>query len=415
MNTPLDLAVVHAPRTAWHDRWRQWLQRLYASDRLYRWSLSNPFTRRVTRQRTRQLFDLMAGFVHTQVLLACVRLDLFGILRDAPASLATLAQRTGVPAPELQRLLLSAVSLGLLEHRSAGRLGLGPLGVPLTTHPGIAQMVEHNQLLYQDLSDPLAFLHRGQAGVHLADAHRPETPQAKTARPEQPGDMARYWPYAHGGLAAVQAPGMQDQVERYSALMADSQGFVVHEILSSYFFDEHRCVLDVGAGQGRFVSALAQHAPHLQLQMFDLPPVLAQSRQRLERVGLSQRVQLHPGSFIEDPLPMGADLITLVRVAHDHPDAVVRLILQKAFAALPPGGVLLVAEPMAQDADAPAQHQADAYYHFYLMAMGAGRLRSAHEFGALLREAGFVAIEQVPNAMPIHGQIVIGRKPRGLP
>ena len=227
--------------------------------------------------------------------------------------------------------------------------------------------------------------------------------------------MARYWPYAHGGLAAVQAPGMQAQVERYSALMADSQGFVVHEILSSYPFDDHRCVLDVGAGQGRFVSALAQHAPQLQLQMFDLPPVLAQAQERLTQTGLAQRVTLHPGSFIDDPLPTGADLITLVRVAHDHPDAVVRLILRKAFAALPPGGVMLVAEPMAQAADAPAQHQADAYYHFYLMAMGAGRLRSAHEIGALLREAGFVAIEQVPNAMPIHGQIVIGRKPRCLP
>ena len=401
MSTPLDLAVVHGPRTAWHDRWRQWLQRLYASDRLYRWSLSNPFTRRVTRQRTRQLFDLMAGFVHSQVLLACVRLNLFELLRDAPSSLATLSVRTGVPEPELQRLLLSAVSLGLLEHRSAGRLGLGPLGVPLTTHPGIAHMVEHNQLLYQDLSDPLAFLRQGH--------------QAATARHARPGDMARYWPYAHGGLAAVQAPGMDEQVARYSALMADSQGFVVHEILSSYFFDEHCCVLDVGAGQGRFVTALARHAPHLQLQMFDLPPVLAQARVRLAQAGLGERVQLHPGSFIDDPLPTGADLITLVRVAHDHPDAVVRQILQKAYAALPPGGVLLIAEPMAQAADAQADHQADAYYHFYLMAMGAGRLRSTHEFGALLREAGFVAIEQVPNAMPIHGQLVIGRKPKCLP
>lgn len=401
MSAPLDMAVVHAPRTAWHDRWREWLQRLYASDRLYRWSLSNPFTRRVTRQRTRQLFDLMAGFVHSQVLLACVRLNLFEVLREAPASMATLSQRTGVPAPELQRLLLSAVSLGLLEHRSGDRLGLGPLGVPLTTHRGIAQMVEHNQLLYQDLTDPLAFLRQGH--------------QAASARHTQPGDMARYWPYAHGGLQAVQAPGMDEQVARYSALMADSQGFVVHEILSSYFFDEHRCVLDVGAGAGRFITALAHHAPHLRLQMFDLPPVLAQARERLAQTGLDARVSLHPGSFIEDPLPTGADLITLVRVAHDHPDAVVRLILQKAFAALPPGGVLLIAEPMAQPAQAPTQHQADAYYHFYLMAMGAGRLRSTHEFGVLLREAGFVAIEQVPNAMPIHGQLVIGRKPKCLP
>jgi demethylspheroidene O-methyltransferase len=315
----------------------------------------------------------MAGFVHSQVLLACVRLQIFEWLRQTPATPAELAQRTGVPLAELQRLLLSARSLGLLEHRSGGRLGLGPLGVPLTTHPGIAQMVEHNQLLYQDLTDPLAFLQQGRAG-----------------------DMAAYWPYAHGGGAAVQAPEVRPQVQRYSTLMAESQGFLVHEILSSYFFDEHRCVLDVGAGQGRFVTALAAHAPHLQLKMFDLPPVLAQARERVDAAGLGTRVQLHPGSFLQDPLPTGADLITLVRVAHDHPDAVVRQIFQKAHAALPPGGVLLVAEPMAQSADAPATDQADAYYHFYLMAMGAGRLRTPQEIEALMREAGLPPSSRCP-------------------
>ena len=55
---------------------------------LYRWSLlGNPLTRWLTRRRTRQLFDLMAGFVHSQVLLGCVRLDLFRALHQAPASL----------------------------------------------------------------------------------------------------------------------------------------------------------------------------------------------------------------------------------------------------------------------------------------------------------------------------------------
>ncbi len=387
MSTPLDLTASAVAQTNWQDRWRDWLQRLYASERLYRWSLSNPLTRRITRRRTRALFDVMAGFVHSQVLLACVRMDLFNLLRDQPLTVAALAARTGVPEAELQRLLLSAVSLGLLEHRSSERLGLGPLGVPLSTHPGIAQMVEHNQLLYQDLLDPLAFLRQGRCG-----------------------DMAGYWPYAHGGLAAVQKPEATEQVGRYSDLMRESQGFVVQEILNHYFFDEHRCVLDVGAGLGRFVTALAAHAPHLQLQMFDLPPVLAQAGERLARTGLAQRVQLYPGSFLDDPLPTGADLITLVRVLHDHPDEVVRLILHKAHAALPPGGTLLVAEPMAQARDAPTAHQADAYYHFYLMAMGAGRLRSPQEIASLLTEAGFSAIEQVPNAMPIHGQLVVGRK-----
>ena len=126
---------------------------------------------------------------------------------------------------------------------------------------------------------------------------------------------------------------------------------------------------------------------------------------------------LHPGSFLDDPLPQGADLITLVRVAHDHPDAVVKLIFQKAFEALPLGGALLVAEPMAQPEDEAGQASAsvDAYFHFYLLAMGAGRLRTPQELKSMMQEAGFTHVELVPNAMPIHARTLVGRKSQCLP
>jgi len=372
MSQPLDLATLQAPSaasTSFKDAWQARLERWYAHPGLYRWSLGNPFTRWLTQRRTRKLFDLMAGFVHSQVLLGCV------------------------PAV-LQRLLLSAVALGLLEHRSQGRFGLGPLGVPLAQHDGIAQMIEHNHLLYQDMQDPLQFLNNAWSG-----------------------GMAEYWPYAHEKPAVAMPASEVDKFTRYSHLMAASQGFVVQEILSSYFFDEHRCVLDVGAGKGRFVSELAAHAPHLKFKMFDLPPVLALAREGLQAKGLTERVDLHPGSFLDDPLPEGADLITLVRVAHDHPDAVVRQILQKAFAALPLGGVLLLAEPMAQPEEEAGQPEAsvDAYFHFYLLAMGAGRLRTPQELQTMMEEAGFTHLEQVPNAMPIHARILVGRKSQCLP
>ncbi|MFM1908613.1 MAG: Demethylspheroidene O-methyltransferase [Pseudomonadota bacterium] len=394
MSQPLDLASTQASTTftPLKDGWQASLERWYAHPGLYKWSLRNPLTRWLTRRRTRKLFELMAGFVHSQVLLGCVRLDLFCVLRQAPATLTDLARHTGLAPAVLQRLLLSAVALGLLEHRSQGRFGLGPLGVPLSQHDGIAQMIEHNHLLYQDMRDPLQFLHSAWSGA-----------------------MAEYWPYAHE-QPDPSTPD-PDKFTRYSKLMAASQGFVVQEILSSYYFDEHRCVLDVGAGVGRFVGELASHAPHLRFKMFDLPPVLALAREGLQAQGLTERVTLHPGSFLDDPLPEGADLITLVRVAHDHPDAVVRKILQKAHAALPLGGVLLLAEPMAQATDQGGNSVAavDAYFHFYLLAMGAGRLRTPQELQTMMQEAGFTHIEQVPNAMPIHARILLGRKSKCLP
>ena len=376
--------------TTWQDRLLQWLERIYASPKMYQWSLGNPFTRWITKRRTQKIFDLMSGFVYSQVLLGCVRLDLFKMLHQRPLSLQQISLQTQLPAEALQRLLLSAVSLGLLEYRSHQRFGLGALGVPLAVHAGIGAMVEHNHLLYRDMEDPLAFLNNAWRG-----------------------SMAEYWPYAHDAQAAERAA--QEKFSRYSDLMASSQEFVVQEILGSYYFEEHRCVLDVGAGKGRFASELALHAKHLSLKLFDLPPVLELAKATFQSKGLIDRLDLCPGNFLHDPLPQGADLVTLVRVAHDHPDAVVQQLLQKIHDALPAGGTLLLAEPMANtySQGVDGLTQTDAY--FYLLAMGAGRLRTPEELMGMMRKAGFMGVEQVPNNMPIHAQILLGRKHKCLP
>jgi demethylspheroidene O-methyltransferase len=82
--------------TTWQNNLMQWLERVYASPRLYKWSLSNPLTRWVTKRRTQQIFDLMSGFVYSQVLLGCVRLDLFKLLYQKPLDLQQIALQTKV-------------------------------------------------------------------------------------------------------------------------------------------------------------------------------------------------------------------------------------------------------------------------------------------------------------------------------
>jgi len=352
---------------------------------LYRMSISNPMTRWLTRRRTKQVFDLMSGFVHSQVLLSCVKLNIFSMVREAPATLEELAVRCKVPAPVLQRLILSAIALRLLEHRSQQRIGLGALGAPLAAHEGIRAMVEHNNLLYQDMAEPLDF---------LRDAWQ--------------GDMAAYWPYAHSDAPAQESRTKLDQVGRYSALMAASQNFVIEEILAAYSFGKHRCMLDVGCGMGRFVAAVAQKEKQLKFQLFDLPAVLGLTQKNHVSLGLEARMSYHPGSFFQDELPKGADLVTLVRVAHDHPDGAVLGILKRIYQALPAGGSLLLAEPMAQEpGDKPL---GDAYFHLYLLAMGAGRYRTPGELKSMLLETGFERVDLVPNAMPIHTRILVARK-----
>ena len=68
---------------------------------------------------------------------------------------------------------------------------------------------------------------------------------------------------------------------------------------------------------------------------------------------------------------------------------------------------------MAQDD--PQHAQGDAYFHFYLLAMGSGRLRTRHELSSLMERAAFCLIEAIPTQIPLHTQILIGRKSRCLP
>jgi demethylspheroidene O-methyltransferase len=390
-----------------------WRQRLDAridgwltSQGLYRWALGNPVGRWITRRRANALFGLMSGFVHSQVLLACVRLGLFERVLAQPSTLAELSRQTGINKDALQRLLDSALSLQLLEMREGQRYGLGPLGAPVAAHAGLRDMIEHNAVLYQDLRDPLALLHNPEgAGMQAYWPYPTDIPAREPAQ-ARPSGPAK--PVSPAHRAEDPRPEQDSQSARYSALMSSSQKFLIEELLAVYPFGRHRCVLDVGGGQGGWVCELARREPALSLMLFDLPPVAALARQRIEQAGLTDRITAYGGSFTADPLPQGADLVTLLRVAHDHSDEVVRGLLQAIYRALPVGGSLLLAEPMAQPGGRPAL--SDPYFHFYLLAMGAGRLRTASELGALMQAAGFSKVKALPNPMPLHASLLLGQK-----
>jgi demethylspheroidene O-methyltransferase len=111
------------------------------------------------------------------------------------------------------------------------------------------------------------------------------------------------------------------------------------------------------------------------------------------------------GDFHVDPLPTGADVISLVRVIHDHEDAAALAILRAVRRALPPDGTLLLAEPMSGTAG--AEPVGDAYFGFYLLAMGQGRPRTPAALGALVRSAGFQPPRLVPTHMPLQVRLLV--------
>ncbi|GAA0577431.1 methyltransferase [Craurococcus roseus] len=343
------------------DRVRDWRDRMVADPMFRSWAARFPLTRPVARRRARALFDLCAGFVYSQVLAACVRLRVFDLLSDGPKTSQAVAARTDLPPEAAVRLLEAAAALGLAARRSGGRYGLGPLGAAMVGNPGLAAMVEHHAVFYADLRDPVALL-RGATGTGLA----------------------RYWPYATGGAAAGLGPL---EVTAYSALMAASQPLVAEEVLGAYDLRRHRCLLDVGGGEGGFLCAAGAAAPDLRLVLFDLPAVAERARARLDAAGLSSRATVAGGDFLADALPTGADIVSLVRVLHDHDEDGALALLRAVRRALPPGGTLLLAEPMSGTPG--AEPVGEAYFGFYLLAMGRGRPRTPAEIGALLRAAGF--------------------------
>lgn len=364
------------------DRFWAWRDGLLASPRFREWAASFPFTRPIARRRARQLFDLCAGFVYSQVLAACVRLRVFDLLAERPMTAEELSVRIKLTPEATERLLRAAVSLRLAAPRGRGRYGLGELGATLVGNEALVSLIEHHGQFYSDLDDPVQLLRDGGTSTR----------------------MSRYWAYAQSESPS----GLEsERTASYSRLMTASQALIASEILAAYPMDWHRCLMDVGGGEGGFLAAAARGNPALQVHLFDLPSVAARGGERLRGEGLGGRARVTGGDFFRDPLPRGADVVSLVRVIHDHNDAAVLGLLRSVRAALPEGGTLLLAEPMA-DAQG-AEPVGDAYFGFYLLAMGQGRARTASELTAMLAEAGFKSTELVRTRMPLQTGLLVAR------
>ncbi|MEM6637794.1 MAG: methyltransferase [Pseudomonadota bacterium] len=326
--------------------------------------------------------DLVAGFVHTQVLLALVELNILERIRGKAMTAEALTEGTDIAPQRMAALLQAGASLGLLRRSRRGKFVASRRGAALLGVPGLIPMIRHNRLLYRDLEDPVALM-KG-------------TVQS---------ELAAFWPYVHGAGAATDG----EAAANYSDLMAQSQALVAQETLRAVNLKTAEHILDVGGGTGSFLIAAAAAAPKARLTLFDLPSVLEGAHQRLVDAGLTDRVRAVSGSFRDDPLPTGADRISLIRVLYDHMDDTVERLLAAVFEALQPGGLLIVSEPMS--GGRRPERSGDAYFAFYTMAMGTGRTRSAEEIGAMMTKAGFAAIQTPTVRRPYVTSVVIGKKP----
>ena len=330
-------------------------------------------TRFAARRRARALFDLCAGFTYSQTLVACERLGLIDFLLGSPASLTTIARHTNTNSKALSQLLQAACALDVLRLHN-GNYRLGAMGSSLAGNPGVRAMIAHHAYLYADLAMPEKLL----------------------AEPPQSGALKSYWAYA-GAQDSNSGSGSTEQVSDYSELMARSQRFIADQVMAGYDFSRVSRVLDLGGGHGAFIRALAARYTHLHFELFDLPAVIAEARRYLTQEGVADRVTFTAGDLFRDSLPEGADLVTLVRVLHDHDDEFVTGLLPRIRSQMAPTASLLIAEPMAGG----AAQGIEAYFANYFLAMGQGKLREFAQLKEMAERAGFTGVGRKPTPVPM--------------
>lgn len=377
--TDIDLSASHVARPSGASKRAGWTTKLVASRGFQKWAAKFPLTRRIVRSEGEAMFDLVAGFCHSQILQAFVRLKLPEILLDHEMTSEALASEVAVPHDRMTVLLAGAVSIGLIKHRRSGRFGLTTRGAALAGVPGLAGMIAHHDVLYRDLADPVAFF-KGEVETELA----------------------AFWPYVFGAGGATDPQTTQI----YSQLMADSQVLVAEDTLAMVDLSDAQNILDIGGGTGAFLTAVGLAHAGPKLTLFDLPAVAPDAADRFQNAGLSGRVEIVSGSFRDDPLPQSADLISLVRVLYDHSDETVAALLKSIFDSLPDGGRIVVSEPMTGGTN--PERAGDAYFALYCMAMRTGRARSQAQIAALLEQAGFAQIKTPKARRPFITSVVTG-------
>ena len=359
-------------------RYLAWRNRVLGSTGFRRFAARNPLLRSVARRRASAVFDLVAGFVYSQVLFAIVESGLLARLVQSPASLADAMMVTKLREDAALRLLRAAAAIEIVEEGESGWWVLGRQGAALQGNDGAVAMIRHHRLLYADLADPLALLRdNSRSGTRLA----------------------QFWKYA---ASEIESEEFRAAASKYSQLMSQSQAAVAEEVLAAFSFSRAGSLLDIGGGNGTFLRHVAAAHPHLRLGLFDLPNVIALAKDSFPG---PVKPQFHEGSFFSDSIPGGYDLVSLVRVLHDHDDAPARRLLENIHRSMKPGSRLILAEPMA--GTSRAQSMGDAYFGMYLWAMGSGRPRSVDENCAMLKHAGFASTRVVATGQPVVTSLIV--------
>lgn len=259
------------------------------------------------------IMQLGFGYWGSKTLLSAVELGLFTALAEAPLTLDEARARFGLHERGAADFLDALVALGMLR-RDDGRYA----NTPATA-------------LYLDRAKPTYI--GGMMEMMSARLFRYWADLTEGLRTGQPQNEAR-----HGGDLFGVLYSDPVRLEQFLSAMTGLSLGIAHAIARKFPWAEARSFVDVGAAQGGLPVVLAQTHPHLAGIGADLPVVRPVFEKYVASFGLQSRLTFAPLDFFHEPLPR-ADVVIMGHILHDWDLPTKRMLIGKAYDALPPGGL----------------------------------------------------------------------------
>lgn len=170
-------------------------------------------------------------------------------------------------------------------------------------------------------------------------------------------------------------------------------------------------LLDIGGGPGTYSVGLVRQTPGLRSTVLDRPGVLAVTKELVAEQGFSDRVSLRPADYLKDDFGSGYDVALLSGMMHRETPESCQLLLRKAFAALDPGGLVMVSDVFFED-DAKTKPPFATFFALNMMLTAEhGTCHASPEMAAWMKAEGFVNVEIKPLPPPNPHTLLFGVKP----
>jgi hypothetical protein len=274
--------------------------------------------------RPDHILQIGLGFWASKTLLSAVEMEVFTELARRPEDLETLTGRLGLHPRSARDFLDALVALGFLERED---------GIYSNTPAADLYLDKHKPSYIGGMLE--------MANRRLFGHWNMLTTALRTGQPQGEGG-----PNPTDTFAAIYAD--PDRLKVFLRAMTGVSRGANLAIAAKFPWAKYRTVVDAGPAQGDLLVQVLLHNEHLLGIGFDLPEVGPVFEEYVEEHGLSERLRFQGGSFFSDPLP-AAEVIMMGHILHDWNVDEKRMLIRKAYEALPEGGALIAYDSVIDD------------------------------------------------------------------